>query len=545
MSTTLEINTLYNNLTYNDLVGNDITISFLLIIVLLITIAYFYINSHLKTIKKNWKHERCNPFYMPFAGWIAAPKNTSWWKYTETNFNFCLSELLKEVFNAATTVVKITEKAILEMEKGIIAAINELFILIGYIEKLIMQLIQSLYNKIQGIFIESTKIAYAANDILDRNHSIMTVIMYTVNSIWNATGSISDMIWNIIVDIFLGIYGIIDILIGIGVGLLTIPIIGWLFAVIIFVISRVVISVVATMGIFVSWLGPMNQLIFHNNPASFPNWKTPFNKIKHAMKHCFHKLTPIPLHNTHIPIYKILPGMKLMNGQIITTTLTLDGKHEVMYNLNNTIVSGSHPVYYHDSWISVKDHPQAIKIGAANEPIYCLNTQNKILKLKITLFSDWDDIEEKDLITINKHLPNNIKLHTLEDIYSTLESALHPNTPIELATGATIPLHKIQLNDHLKGGIIVTGVVKSLNQNVLLYSHNINNIELIGTHNISYIRDDNIYCQLQKPLISTNKLSKQLYSGKYLYHIITNKGYVYIHNTMIKDYYYGIEQFFI
>ena len=545
MSITLEINTLYNNLTYNDLVGNDITISYLLIFVLLIIITYLYITSHFKTIKKNWKHERCNPFYMPFAGWIAKPKNVSWWKYTETNFNFCLSEILKEVFDAATVIVKFTEKAILEMEKGIIAAIDELFILIGYIEKLIMQLIQSLYNKIQAIFIESTKIAYAANDILDRNHSIMTVIMYTINSIWNATGSISDIIWNIIVDIFLGIYGIIDILIGIGIGLLTIPIIGWLFAVIIFVISRVVISVVATMGIFVSWLGPMNQLIFHNNPASFPNWKTPFNKIKHAMKHCFHKLTPIPVYNGYIPIYKIDPGMKLINDQIITTILTLDGKHEIMYNLNNTIVSGSHAVYYNDSWISVKDHPQAIKISAANEPIYCLNTKNKILKLNNTIFSDWDDIEKKDLSTINKHLSNNIKLQTLEDIYSTLESGLHPDTPIELANNKIISLSKIKLNDHLKEGIIVTGIVKSLNENILLYSHNINNIKVIGTHNISYIKNNNIYCQLQKSLSSTNKLSKELYSGKYLYHIITNKGYFYIHDTMIKDYYYGIEQFFI
>ena len=73
----------------------------------------------------------------------------------------------------------------------------------------------------------------------------------------------------------------------------------------------------------------------------------------------------------------------------------------------------------------------------------------------------------------------------------------------------------------------------------------INNIECIGTHNISYIKDDTIHCQLQKPLISTTDLSTQLYSGKYLHHIITNKGYFYLNDTMIKDYYYGMEQFFI
>tara|TARA_Y100000741_G_C18262263_1_gene560895 strand:- start:3480 stop:5102 length:1623 start_codon:yes stop_codon:yes gene_type:complete len=540
MSTTVEINTLYNNLTYHDIVGNDITISYLLIFVLLIIIAYFYIISHLKTIRQNWKHERCNPFYMPFAGWIAAPKNTSWWKYTETNFNFCLSEILKDVFDAATYVVKLAEKGILDVEKGIIEAINELFILLGYIEKLLMKLLQSLYNKIENIFIESTKIAYAANDILDRNQGIMSVIMYTINSIWNSVGSINDIIWTIIVDFFKTLFFIVDVILDIGLGLIII----FPAAIITYLIGLLLNFIFSTMGVFVSWIGPMNQLIFNNNPASFPNSYNPIHQMKRAI-HCFHELTPIPLEYKHIPIYKLEPGMKLMNGQLITTTLILDSKDETMYNLDHTIVSGTHPVYYNNAWIKVANHPQAILVGVQKEPIYCLNTQNKLIKLKSTLFSDWDDIEEKDLVTINAKIPKHMSIQCLEQIHSTLESALHPDTPIELNNGAILPLYKIKLNDQLKGGIIVTGVVKSLNQNLLLYPHKINNIEFIGTHNISYITDNSISCQLQKQLSSNIAQSKQLYSGKYLNHIITDKGYFYLKNIMIKDYYYGMEQFFI
>ena len=206
MSTTLEINTIYNNLTYDDFAGTDVTISWVLIIVLLFIISYFYILSHFKSIKRNWKNERCNPFYMPFAGWIAAPKNTSWWKYTETNFNFCLSEILKDIFEVATYAVKIAEKAILDIEKGIIAALEELFILLGYIERLLMELIQSLFNKIQNIFIEGTKIAYSVKDIFDRNHSILSIIMYSIEGVWNTIGSISDIIWKVIVDFFTCIF---------------------------------------------------------------------------------------------------------------------------------------------------------------------------------------------------------------------------------------------------------------------------------------------------------------------------------------------------
>ncbi len=540
MSTIIEINTLYNSLTYNDLVGNDKTISYLLIIILLIIIAYFYIISNLKNIRKDWKHQRCNPFYMPFAGWIAAPKNTSWWKYTEKNANFCLSELLKEVFDMATYAVKLAEKAILETEKAVLKVINELFNLLKSIERLLMSLIQSIYNKIENIFIETTKIAYSANDILNRHNGIMTILMYSINSIWNSVASINDIIWNIIVDFFKYLFGIVEIILDIGLGLIFF----FPLAIITYVIGLLLNTVFSTMGIFVSWIGPMNQLIFNNNPASFPNARNPIKQIKDAI-HCFHKLTIIPLNDKHLPIHKIEPGMKLINNQIITTTLILDSKNEIMYNLNDIIVSGSHSVYYNNSWIQVSEHPQAIKIGKQNNPIYCLNTLNKVLQLNTTLFSDWDDIEEKDLEIINKQLPNDINLQQIEDIYSVLESALHPNTIIELENGSTISLYKLQLNDCLKGGIIVTGIVKSLNKNILLYSHKINNKEYIGTHNISYIKNNTISCQLYKPLVSNIELSTRLYSGKYLYHIITNKGYFYLNNTIIKDYYYGIEQFFI
>ena len=553
MSTTLEINTIYNNLTYNDFAGTDVTISCLLIIVLLTIITYFYIKINLKSIQKKWKQERCNPFYMPFAGWIAAPKNTSWWKYTETNFNFCLGQILKDVFEAATYAIDLTEKAILDIEKAIIEAINELIALLDYIEKLLMQLINSLLKKIENIFVESTKIAYSMKDIFDRNHSIFTIIIYTIETIWNTIGSISDLIWLVIVDFFTCIFSLAIKLFELAFKFLMFE--EFIFVIVFMILALTggiaIIVIFTVLGLLVSWLGPINELIFHNSPARFPRFydgpvskaKNIYNKVKHIF--CFHKLTPIPLNNKHLPIYKVEPGMQLMNGQTITTTLVLDSKKEIMYKLDNTIVSGSHPVYHNYAWILVKDHPDAIKLDKQNEPIYCLNTLNKVLKLNTTIFSDWDDIEANDLLIINKHLSHNMSIKKLEDIYSTLESGLHPDTPIELDTGMSVPLHKIQLNNRLKGGIIVTGVVKSINKNLLLYSHKINNIECIGTHNISYIKDDTIHCQLQKPLISTADLSTRLYSGKYLHHIITDKGYFYLNDTMIKDYYYGMEQFFI
>ena len=50
--------------------------------------------------KKNWGHERCNPFIIPLAGWINNPnkKTESDFQYTVDNFEFCLGSVVQSVF---------------------------------------------------------------------------------------------------------------------------------------------------------------------------------------------------------------------------------------------------------------------------------------------------------------------------------------------------------------------------------------------------------------------------------------------------------------
>ena len=64
--------------------------------------------------------------------------------------------------------------------------------------------------------------------------------------------------------------------------------------------------------------------------------------------------------------------LKDKNGQISGSTCLLN----LMYKLDNTIVSGSHSVYHNYTWILVKDHPDAdklyvlkIKLGKENKTI--------------------------------------------------------------------------------------------------------------------------------------------------------------------------------
>ena len=76
-----------------------------------------------------------------------------------------------------------------------------------------------------------------------------------------------------------------------------------------------------------------------------------------------------------------------------------------MYNLNGVVVTGTHKVYCKllRRWLQVKDHPESVIIEKYDKPyLYCLNTNNNLLRINNMLFHDWDEIEKEDLFMLKK-----------------------------------------------------------------------------------------------------------------------------------------------
>jgi len=243
--------------------------------------------------------------------------------------------------------------------------------------------------------------------------------------------------------------------------------------------------------------------------------------------YCFAKNTIIPtLHYGNKPIQYLTPGTILSDKSVVTATMILDSTGQDAFFLDNTIVTGSHKVLHNTKWIYVKDHPDAITLPPLNDPIYCFNTTNKTIKLHNTTFSDWDDIEEKDLITLNNEcgttLPSPL---VFENIHQYLEVGFHPDTTFEMKGGVFKPIREIQLGEILAYGEIVTGCV-TIQGNVPLYYHE---TDVIGTANIQV---DNAPI---KPYIGTTDR---------LYHLLTNTGTIHRTSRVWKDYNDGLERFF-
>ena len=80
------INNLYLKSGYFQKYASDVFTTILLFFIFFVIYIYFTSKNELKKVKYKWNQERCNPKYMPFAGYIMDPEDKSQIEYTFENF---------------------------------------------------------------------------------------------------------------------------------------------------------------------------------------------------------------------------------------------------------------------------------------------------------------------------------------------------------------------------------------------------------------------------------------------------------------------------
>jgi hypothetical protein len=149
----------------------------------------------------------------------------------------------------------------------------------------------------------------------------------------------------------------------------------------------------------------------------------------------------------------------MYDGSVITAKIQVTAEGLDMYNLNGIIVSESHIVKYNRNWISVRDHPLAIKIISYDEPyLYCINTTSKVITLNNTVFTDWDELYDDNLEFILRHMFN-------ENIAQLVDKGFNPDAKVVLKNGEK-NLIDVKIGDYLSTGGIVYGIVELNNGNL-------------------------------------------------------------------------------
>jgi len=525
-----QINNIYKELTYNDLNGGSIVVSVLLVIIFIGLIIYLYIQINIKLLRKDWPLNRCNPLLMPFAGLIMPQSNQSAWEYTEANFSYCSMSILRTLATIATKPIYLMEDAILQVQKLILESIFAIIRLVNAIKKYMIELLQSLFNKFQNIIIIQLQNGLILSDIMHRVSGIMTTQYYIAISVWNTFGSAMNTMWMNIMTLFSIIFAAEYAVAGVVAAMVLIA--STPFTIFLLPLAGIaglagLAALVATIMIcvLVLWIGPLINLVFDTHtPQLIPGDPTFFWK---NTKLCFAKNTTIPtLYNGPTPIQSLTPGTVLSDKSIVTATMILDSNGQDPYFLDHTIVTGSHKVLHKNKWIYVKDHPDAILLPPLKDPIYCFNTTNKTIQLHDTIYSDWDDIEEIDLLTLNNAcgtiLPEPV---VFENIHKYLEVGFHPDTSFEMKDGTSKTIGKIQLGEILANGEIVIGCV-TIQGDVPLFYHE---IDVIGASNIQ---------------VDNAPIKQYTGTTKHLYHLLTNTGSIQRNNYLWNDYNYGLERFF-
>ena len=493
---------LYQKNGYLDKYGGSLIISILTCFIFFIIFAYFYIRSHIKKIKGNWPAKRCHPFIMPFAGMINAPTGQSMSDYTQQNFTECTSSILKnvaEVFTLpATYATSIASTSIGNM--GI--HINFVRKIMTYIRNILQEIISDITGKTFNIVLALRRLLIKMKSALNKTGATLTAGIYTgVGSVY----ALMAFFWILIIIGFEAV--------GLNITAFGMFLAFWEFV-------PAVIALILAIAILI----PLILVVIN------------VDKITYYTHHnaCFVGTTQVAMQEGTKCIKDIHIGETLCDGGKVTAIFKLSTFQQELYNINNILVTGNHSIYHpNKGYIPVEKHPDSIKIMNHRIPyVYCLNTTTKKLIVQNHIFLDWDEMEYSDIsklwLTAKKHLP---AVPSLSNIHAYMDGGFVGNTLIELEDGRSIPIKDIVVNDQLKFGERVLGVVKIEGRTVsAIKKYTVNGKHFIGGPNLR-INDKDL--GVQSTLEMTGVPIQKPHT---LYHILTDTKFFTINGIQFFDY---------
>lgn len=521
----IKINNLYNKKGFMEKYGLDVWTSAIIILVFFIVTTYFYILNHIKPIKANWSVEKCNPAVIPFAGLINGKSGIESIEFTGTNFTGCVQTILQNIAGYAIQPFYYTMSVLNEAVSDMTTATNSMRSLINKIRNSTKDFTSEIMGRSLNITLPLIEMIISTRDVIGKTTGTMTAALYTLFGSYLALQSALNFVIELIYDILLGMAATI-----IG---------SWIAG---FFFPPADIIAITTTAFMVALLVPFVIVeVLLNRVMNIP---TPSPPGIPSRPSCFSGKTIVKLINNNKLFKDLEIGDVMEDGSIITSIFKLSSANEKIYKLNDIIVSGTHRVFYENfGWITVDKHPESILINDFKEPyLYCINTNRKIIKLNNYVFLDWDELDRE---TMKKLTLNCIRNRVVPidfkpiDIHYYLGLGLQEDMKIELKDGRSINIKDIEVNDILKFGEKVYGIVKIDGSNIRgVYEYYLENEKILKSTKHIIIKDSTLG-NINTKNLSGTKIDKP----KYLYHLLTNVGTYVVNDIRIGDYNTGIETY--
>lgn len=386
--TTNFINNTYDPLSFFDLYGNSVMIFIFMTLFVFLVYSYCKIMQTKKSISDDWLNQRCKPQNIPFAGFITHPEGTTAFQYTSDNFQYCVQDILKNITGYAVQPFQFMIQSLTNIFSKLSDSIQNTREATNKLRNGIKEFTKDILSRILNVLIPLQTMFIALLDTFQKIQGVMTSGLYTMLGSYYTLQSLMGAIIELIIKLLL-------ILVTIIVGLWVMPF-TWPAAA---SMTAVFLAISIPLAIIIYFMTE----VLHIKSSKIPKLR------------CFDKKTRIYLQDgTFKHIQDIKVNDVLFDESIVTAKIKVTSEGLDMYNLNGIIVSESHIVNYYNKWISVKEHPLAIKIYNYNEPyLYCLNTTTKTIILNNIVYTDWDEIYDDtlDFIYYYTHTYNSRQIH--------------------------------------------------------------------------------------------------------------------------------------
>jgi len=504
------INKLYSKAGFLEKYGGSLWTTFILCLLFFIAISYYYVYNHLEPIKADWVNQRCKPNVMPFAGIINPPDPNvmSAFDFTTNNFSNCIQGILGDIVGIFLAPFYYLIHSLTQVFTLIDEAVQEIRKLINSMRKAVMSTSQEVMGKILNFLIPLQHLLIKVKDMMGKTQGIMLGGIFTLMGTYDTMISAVMSIVKIITSILLGLAAIISVLffIPFGFGLpIAIPLL-------------VIFIMILIPGIMVYIIQVMILKKMTNPLPGIPG--------------CFIGETVLNLNdNSTIMMKDIKVGMILEDNNVVTATMKLSATGETIYNLNNVICTGEHSVKYNNNWIKVKDHIDSKKIDIDYNFVYCINTSKKIINIQNEIFGDWDELSNSEINELKLNCKGYLPIHfELNHIHQYLDGGFVDSTKIELQDGHNINIKDIEVNDILRFGERVVGIVQIKADDLEIKKYDLENgNEITGGPNIQ-LYDPNLGARNTLDMYGDN------IDTTYVYHLITDKRYFYINGIKYYDY---------
>ena len=515
------IEKMYEKLTYFDQYGGSVLLFIITTILLIILVSYCFTMINVQPIIDDWANQRCKPYVLPFAGWVTKPDGTTSVDYTLTNFTYCTQNILSGITGTMVEPITFVVNTIKGVLDSIKEAINSIRAMFDKIRVFFKTMAEELMGRIMNMMIPLQKIIISMKDFLAKIQGTMTAGLFTLFGAYYTLKSLMGAIAQFIITILIALAVMIAVF--------------WL-------VPFTWGAAVANTAIFVAVAIPMSLILVFMIDVLKVQTSLSIPKVK-----CFDKNTLIAMNDgTDKKIIDINVGDILADNNSVTAKVKVETKGSDMYILNDIIVSNSHIVKYCENWVPVSNHPDAKKIESYEEPyLYCLNTTSKTITINSQIFTDWDEIIEKDINTIFER--SKFTLKERKDIHKFLDGGFTENTIIKLKDGSSKLIKDIKVGDILVNTEYVYGLVEINGSD--LHEQNmftLGNTKICGGPNL-IICDKNISVtttiDLDKERNFLNYKEELEIKKEKLYHLLTDKNTFNVGNIKFYDYNASVDMF--